>query len=571
MDANFEYMTNLQYKVRSLNARVQAFESGEKYTSMKAGFKAQLSAKDREIRSLKSELADAHAHSVTMRNLWWQVLDDADKAHTKELANKDRRIKELEARMFAAEGQRDELRDRLKEKAVELYRVETELEEEKGNNKKLVAQIKQDYENSSIPSSQKPGHKKIANNREKTDRRPGGQPGHAGHPRKRRAPTNLIEIPAPEEYTCNPDYQPTGKTVNRQVVGIRVDIVVDEYRTPEFLHVRTGRRVHADFPAGMVNEVNYDGSIKAIAFLLNNYCNVSIAKVAGFLSELTGGDLNISAGMINGLSAEFASKTEEAQKKAFAEILISPAVHVDFTSARVNGRNVNVMVCATPKTAIYLAREHKGHDGIKGTPIEDSLQTFIHDHDKTFYHYGGAHQECLDHVSRYLKGSIENEANLQWNKMMRALIREMIHFKNGLDPGDERDPDQIDPGKVNKFEARYDRILSLAKGEYEYEPPSKYYREGFNLYRRMAEYRDSHLLFLHDRKVPHSNNLAERLLRIYKRKQRQVMAFRSFGSLDCLCQSVGVIASLSAEGKNLYESVSEIFGTYGKEGYSAAC
>jgi hypothetical protein len=53
--------------------------------------------------------------------------------------------------------------------------VKTELEEQKGTNRKLKAQINRDYENSSIPSSQKPNP--ITNNREKTGRKPGGQPG----------------------------------------------------------------------------------------------------------------------------------------------------------------------------------------------------------------------------------------------------------------------------------------------------------------------------------------------------------------------------------------------------------
>nr|WP_277935543.1 transposase [Parablautia muri] len=36
-----------------------------------------------------------------------------------------------------------------------------------------------------------------------------------------------------------------------------------------------------------------------------------------------------------------------------------------------------------------------------------------------------------------------------------------------------------------------------------------------------------HLLFLHDRRVPATNNEAERLLRNYKRKQKQTVTFCS--------------------------------------------
>ena len=38
----YEYATNLQYKVRSLSAQVKAFETGDKYTQMKAESNKQL-------------------------------------------------------------------------------------------------------------------------------------------------------------------------------------------------------------------------------------------------------------------------------------------------------------------------------------------------------------------------------------------------------------------------------------------------------------------------------------------------------------------------------------------------
>jgi chromosome segregation ATPase len=120
-----------------------------------------------------------------MRHNWSQVFEDLEKAHAKEVEKKDRRIKELEEGIFRAEGQRDDIRAKLKEKMQELYQVKTELEDEKGRSQKLVAQINRDYENSSIPSSQKPNRKKITNNREKTGKKPGGQAGHKGHARKK--------------------------------------------------------------------------------------------------------------------------------------------------------------------------------------------------------------------------------------------------------------------------------------------------------------------------------------------------------------------------------------------------
>jgi hypothetical protein len=559
MNSNFEYTTNLQYRVKSLSAQVEAFKSGDKYKALRATFKTQLDGKNREIRRLLAESASARAETSAVRRNWEQVFEDIEREHVKELSKKGRELKAMEERALRAERQRDDCKDKNRELLSELYRVKTELFEEQGKNLKLIAQINRDYENSSIPSSLKPNHKKIVNNREKTEKKPGGQPGHEGHKRKRLAPTNRIDIPAPEKYASNPDFRPTGRMIVKQVINIRVNVIVDEYTTPEFRNVRTGQRVHAEFPEAAVNDVNYGGSVKAFAYLLNNRCNVSIEKASDLISELTNGELEISTGMIGGLSKEFSEKTEADQKKAFADMLLSPVMNVDFTSARVNGKNVNVFVCAAPERVMYFAREHKGHEGVKGTPAEDFQNTLIHDHDLTFYNYGRKHQECLEHVLRYLKDSMDNEPGLKWNRLMRELIREMIHFRNGLNPDDNRNPDEADPEKVKSFEARFDEILKLAEEEYEYEPPGKYFPDGFNLFKKLRKYRDSHLLFLHDIRVSPTNNLSERLLRIFKRKQAQVMSFRSFESLDTLCRSLGTVASLRDQNQNLFESVTAIY------------
>jgi len=555
-----EWLANLQYKVKSLGSRVAAFESGEKYEDMKAAFKAQLAEKDREIRKLKAELADSNSRIVTMREKWSQVFEDMEKEQARELKKRARELKEMEERALGAERRLDEAKDKLLEKTRELYEARTELEEERDKNQALKAQMKRTHENSSKPSSTIPNRGKITNNRVRSGKRPGGQAGHEHHPRKMHTPTSKVEIPAPPEYADSPDYVPTGKTIVKQLVDIRVEVITTEYSTPEFRNVRTGERVHAEFPGGLALDVTYSGNVKALAFLLNNYCNVSIGRASELLSELTQGELEMSTGMINGLSGAFSRKTEAEQERAFADMLLAPVMNVDFTTATVNGEQMSVTVCATPDNVMYLAREHKGHEGVKGSPAETFRGTLVHDHESTFYKYGDAHQECLDHVLRYLQDSILNEGKLKWNARMRDLVREMIHFRKHLDPEDPRDPDKIDPESVARFEALYDEILGQAKEEYGYEPPGKYgYKKGYNLYLRMERLKAEHTLFLHDRNVPYSNSLCERMGRVFKRKQHQVMAFRSFGGLDKLCDALGVVATLRESGKNLYESVAAIF------------
>jgi hypothetical protein len=238
---------------------------------------------------------------------------------------------------------------------------------------------------------------------------------------------------------------------------------------------------------------------------------------------------------------------------------LSPVMNIDFTTAHVNGKQFCVTVCATDTYVLYFAREHKGHKGVEGTPAQFYYGILVHDHESTFYSYGDGHQECLDHILRYLKDSMINETGFKWNIQMRDLIREMIHWRKHLDPNVKLNPNEIDSAKVADFESRYDKILALAQYEYDFVPPSKYYKEGFNLYLRMKKYKTEHLLFLHDRRVPYSNSLAERRARLYKRKEHQVMTFRSFGGLEEYCESLSIIETLRSQNKNLYESISTIF------------
>ena len=178
--------------------------------------------------------------------------------------------------------------------------------------------------------------------------------------------------------------------------------------------------------------------------------------------------------------------------------------NVDGTSARVNSSNCNVIVCSNGAATMYFAREHKGHAGVSETPVETFGGILIHDHEACFYSYGTDHQECMVHIERYLKDSIENEKSLTWNKQMLELIKEMIHANN-IAPAEG-----IAAEKIAAFETRYDAIVRTAAKEYEDDPPSDYYRDRYNLYLRMVEYKHNHLLFLSNPLAEPDNNLCER-------------------------------------------------------------
>ena len=439
--------------------------------------------------------------------------------------------------------------DQLREEISSLTMENADL---KNKCEHLIHQMHRDYENSSLPSSAKPNHKKIKNSRKPTTRTPGAQSGHPGHKRPHLEPTDFQVLPVPDSILDNPDYYLTGRLITKQLIDVVVSTRVTEYSTPEYRNRLTGSRGHAPFPAGVTNDTNYGENIKALAFLLKDYCNVSIDKTRELIEGITDGKVLLSKGAVAGLTQKFSASTETERNRIFQRLLQYPVMYSDATNARVNGKSSFVIVCANENEMLYFFREHKGHEGIKGTPVEQYQQLLVHDHDKTYYNYGTDHQECLAHVLRYLQDSIDNEPHLSWNSQMKEFISSMIHETKDNRTG-------LSDPQIEAYYSRYDAILKLGQSEYQTSPPDKYYRDGFNLLKRMIAYRENHLLFLTHPEIDYTDNLSERALRKYKRKQKQAVSFRSNNSVEFLCNAMSIIETHRLQGANIYNTVREVF------------
>ena len=308
-------MNTLECRLKAAIHKIADFESGDAYVQLLKSKNEIVSHYLKEIRNLERALAEARIETVKVRDMWFETFEEIEKEHEKAIGSLQKKLDQMEKRALAAEAARDKALDDLTAAHRKYYEIATELEDEKGRNLKLHAQINRDYENSSIPSSRSVNHKKISNSREKSGRKPGGQPGHPHHARKMQTPTEVVHLDPPEEILTDTDFKPTGKEIVKQLVNIHMVIDVKEYHADVYYNSKTGEHAHAAFPEGVVDDVNYGGSVKGFLYLLNNDCCTSIDKCRRFLSDLTSDRLNISKGMINKLSRTFAEKSDAEFKK----------------------------------------------------------------------------------------------------------------------------------------------------------------------------------------------------------------------------------------------------------------
>ena len=465
----------------------------------------------------------------------------------------DSQRRDLEIEIIELKEQLSQLISENDSLLIRAEKAEAEVLMLNGTTKKLEQKLNTNFENSSLPSSAMPFRKKVPNSRKPTGKKPGAQPGHKAHNAARLSSSNPpIHLPVPKEFTENPDIYPTGRSITKQLVDIQIMVNIQDYIADEFRNRITGSRLHAPFPDGIVNKVNYGSSIKAFAFLLNNYYNVSIAKTRQCISDLTNGMVTLSTGTICNLSSDFSSATESERAKIFSLLTHSDVLYSDATVSNINGTRKAVILCTDKKHVLYQHTDHKGHDGLSKTPIKNCEGVIVHDHDKSYYSYGSGHQECLAHVLRYLVGAIENEPNLTWHKQMHSLLQRMIHTAKHNRAG-------IPKEKIKKLTEMYEAILSTAYQEYQSNPPDKVYMDGYNLQKRMRDFKENHLFFLSHPDVDYTNNISERELRKFKRKQKQAVVLRSDSGGQHICDALTIIETARMQNMNVYEVVSKSF------------
>lgn len=419
----------------------------------------------------------------------------------------------------------------------------------------LRASNNKDFTNSGIPSSAGLRFKKVPNMRNKSDKKVGGQIGHQGHKRKRLEPTEPpVELAIDEKYLDSTKYTDTGTYKEKDLVDLKIDVKVIRYRSKIFVNKKTGRKCWTVFPNGVINETNYGANLKSLSFVLNNHCNVGINKIVDLLATITNQKIELSEASVCNYLKEFTKKSKEEIKEIELKLMGKHVVGVDFTNARCDGKNHQVLVAAADDSIKYYARKKKGHAGIKNSVIEKYRGILVHDHDKTFNHYGSDHQECLAHIMRYLKGVKQNEPQLTWAKLMYKTLTKIISTRNL-----NADCDHLPTSFIKLSKMLYDEAINVATHEYEKYPPNKYNREGYNLYKRLAMTREHVMLFLYDLSVPPTNNASERALRKVKRKMKQMTTFRSYNNFGWYCNALSLLSTWKLNNENIYLHTKNIF------------
>lgn len=425
----------------------------------------------------------------------------------------------------------------------------------------LEAQLNKDSSNSSKPPSSDGLKKKPKNNRKKSGKSTGGQPGHEGKTlEKVKNPDEIIDI-KPEHCECGCNLERVKGTVRtRQVFEIPViKINVTEYKTHEIECPGCGKLHKTQFPEGVSQPVQYGENLQALMAYLTNYQLIPLERASEFIRDLTGQD--ISQGTFVNTNKRLKKNLERFEDSVIEQLIGADVAHFDETGMRCDKKTKWVHSASTDRLTYYAIHDKRGATASKDIGILPKFQgTAVHDHWKSYYTYTDCtHAECNAHHLRNLKGIYENYGH-EWAKEMSGLL---IEIKERAESLKEQGIDSMHSDEIKAYMQRYDDIIVRGKEENAMKnsglisektgKPKK--GEPLNLLEKLENYSLETLAFILDFDIPFDNNLAERDLRMMKLKQKVSGCFRGDEGANMFCRVRSYISTCRKNGMRVLESL----------------
>lgn len=354
----------------------------------------------------------------------------------------------------------------------------------------------------------------------------GPKPGHRGVSRSR-----VQSLAVDQVIVCRPDHcagcGATLPTTGGRIAGRHQLIELPPVRPlvieARRLRVRCRHCQHGtvgQYPAGFRQYGAFGPRLAASATYLHEDQHLAYARLVECYQQLFG--LTISEGSLVALVGRLGTALLPAAQAIAAEVRASPVIGSDETSARIDGHSAWHWVFQTETAAVHQIAARRNGAVVCEFIGAARPAVWVSDRWKPQLAAPAArHQECLAHRLRDLQYAIDAQASpsqaagRSWVLAMAALLRATIHLRN------ERDRGRLDPRSyaeaVVGAEYWLDRLLAR--------PAATAWSADLAVSLRSE--RERLLVFLHDPRVPPTNNASERSLRPVVVHRKVTGGFRS--------------------------------------------
>ena len=415
---------------------------------------------------------------------------------TVENARLNRRIEALNVEIRALKYENKDLRERL--------------------SKYEDPQPPKNSSNSSVPPS-KEGFgdeikRRTSSLREKSGKKPGGQPGHKGN-------TRLMSDQPDETEDIQPNYcRECGRELSgiegkeeyrEECVGVRIIPVIKRIR---FLNktCTCGCCNHVEYTKRK-NPVYLSSEIRALVVYLNIVMCMPYNRIISFLHDVM--HIDISEGSIRNFIEDAGGKADAICDRIATELVKSPVAGADESGFYVNGKLNWAWILQNPKLTLTWIAKGRGakemDDRFGPNALENTVLTTDR-HSAYFTMNVKGHQICIPHLLRNLNYLNELDKNQNWSSRLQDLLKKAVHWRN-------TNPETI--ADTSTWMESLDKLLNENLDNFK-----KPFRQIRNSLRKL---KDHVFYFLKDPRVPSHNNASEGGIRILKVKQKRSGGFRS--------------------------------------------
>ena len=425
----------------------------------------------------------------------------------------------------------------------------------------LEAMLNKNSSNSGKPPSSDGLKKSIKNNRKKSGRSSGGQPGHRGNTlNKVEKPDIVVEYKTPCECDCGHNLENVESTKKtRQVFDIpKPQPIVTEYVSNEKVCPGCGKVHITEFPPKVTQPVQYGENILALMTYLTQYQLLPLKRATETIFSITG--LIVSEGTLVNAAHALYKKLESAVEGIKGQITNSNVTHFDETGMRSEGKTKWMHVASTESLTYYEVHDKRGEKAALDIGIlPDFKGTAVHDHWKPYYRFTDCmHSECNSHHLRALQDVADNY-HQDWAGNMGSTLLEIYSRVEDLK---ECGVIEMPALEIEQWNMRYHKIIEEGIKEdadkspvvlNRWDKPKK--SKPLQLLLKLQQYDIETLAFMYDFEIPFTNNLAERDLRMQKLRQKISGCFRGKNGANEFCRIRSYISTARKNGKDAMDAI----------------
>jgi transposase len=399
--------------------------------------------------------------------------------------------------------------------------------------------------NSSVSPSQDP-YRKPYPQREKTDKKQGGQPGHPGQYRSFcETPDKIEPLYSKQCPHCGSqelEQLPDVREVRQETSLPQVQATVTEYRQCKSRCKHCQKTSWGKFPERIRVPQEFSPEVEGVIGYLKVAHHQSNEKIQCLLENMCHLKIHPSTvdNVLNRLDHQFQGEIEQIRtglKNAFV-------VGSDETGIKINGKKGYQFVFQNWSFCLYVSRLSRAYKVIEDTFGENFPKVWVSDR------YGGQlktpcrHQLCLAHLVRECRYLVEAEQS-QWASDLKTILQEAMALKKST----AEDYDPLEPDtflRIRAIEAQLTTIFS--------KPPPKVLEK--KLFKGLCSRQDELLAFLHDPDIPPDNNRSEQALRNRKTHLKVIGTFRSEQGVKRVDTIASIIETAKRQGKNAVDVLS---------------